>query len=35
MFSKVVLDKLPPYYSYNHKIKLEPSTSLSYGLLYS
>ena len=35
MFSKVVLDKLPPYCSYDYKIKLEPSTSLFYSLLYS
>jgi hypothetical protein len=35
MLSKVVLDKLPLYYSYNYKIKLDASTSLSYSLLYS
>ena len=35
MFLKVVLDKLLPYYSYDHKIKLDTSTSLSYSLLYS
>ena len=28
-------DKLPPHYSYDHKIKLEPGASLSYGPLYS
>ena len=34
-FSKAALDELPPHRSYNHKIKLDASASLSYSLLYS
>ncbi len=35
MFSKRASDELPPYCSYDHKIELDASASLSYGLLYS
>ena len=33
-FSKAALDKLPPYWIYNHKIKLEANNSLGYSPLY-
>ena len=35
MFSKRASDELPPHRSYDHKIELDASTSLSYGPLYS
>ena len=34
VFSKKVLDILPPYYLYNYKIKLEVENNLGYSLLY-
>ena len=34
IFSKVVLDKLPPHWIYNYKIQLEANNSLGYSPLY-
>jgi len=35
VFSKRASDELPPHRSYDHKIELDASASLSYGPLYS
>jgi len=35
VFSKAASDELPPHRSYDHKIELDASASLSYGPLYS
>src|SRR6266702_1989801 len=34
IFSKVVLDKLPPHWIYNYKIQLEANNSLDYSPFY-
>ena len=34
VFLKAALDKLPPYWTYDHKIQLEANNSLGYSPLY-